>query len=117
MNVSLTSSIFSVKWVKSYGIEYRTDLVICSEVVDEMPVFQQIKVIVVKDDGIFLIATMLQTISFDEHLHVFKIGIPKRELHTVINTGDLTYYRPFDLQMAHSTEDNQWFIVPYCHLF
>ncbi|KAL2078827.1 hypothetical protein ACEWY4_006697 [Coilia grayii] len=117
MNVSLTSSIFSVKWVKSYGIEYRADLVICSEVVDEMPVFQQIKVIVVKDDSIFLIVTMLQTICFDEHLHAFKIGIPRRELHTVINTGDLTYYRPFDLQMAHTTEDNQWFIVPYCHLF
>lgn len=108
---------FSVKWVKSYGIEYRIDLVICSGVVDEMPVFQKIQGIVVKEDCIFLVVTMLQTISFDEHLHAFRVVIPRRDLHTVIKTGDLEYYRPFDLQMEHSMEDDQLFIVPYCHLF
>ena len=117
MNVSLTSSVSSVKWVKSCGIEYRIGLVICSGVLDEMPVFQKIEGIVVKEESVFLVVTMLQTIYFDEHLYAFRVVKPRSDLHTVIKTEELEYYRPFDLQMTHSMEDDQLFIVPYCHLF
>ncbi|KAK0134446.1 hypothetical protein N1851_029941 [Merluccius polli] len=115
LSLSFTKTVRSVKWVKYYGTEFRTNLVICSAVLNDMPVFQKIKAIVVKDDNVFLIVTKLETVCFDEHVYAFSVSVPREELHSVIDVSVLAYHKPFDLQMAHNMEDNKWFIVPYCH--
>ena len=88
---------------------------ICSAVLNDMPVFEKIKAIAVKDDNVFLVVTKLETVCFDEHVYAFNVSVPREELHSVIDVSVLAYHKPFDLQMTHNMEDNKWFIVPYCH--
>ena len=103
LNVSLNTSVLSVKWVKYHGDEYRPDLVVCTDVVQEMPVFQKIDCIVVRDQQVFLAVTALETLCFKEHFHAFQVAFPKKEF-CVIDVKELVYHRPFDVQMAYKMD-------------
>lgn len=50
LGVEVSELVYSVKWIKHHGTEYRPDFIICTEVACEMPVFCKIKTIAVKDE-------------------------------------------------------------------
>ncbi|KAL6469077.1 hypothetical protein MHYP_G00226010 [Metynnis hypsauchen] len=114
LNVLLNTRVLSVKWVKHHGDEYRPDLVVCTDVVQEMPVFKKIDCIIVKDQQVFLVVAVLETLCFNEHFHAFQVAFLKKEF-SVIDVKELVYHRPFDLQMTYKMDDYSQFVVPYCH--
>lgn len=51
----LSKDVFSTSWVKVDGVEYKGGLVVCSSMEEDMPVFCQIRdVLLVEDDIYFL---------------------------------------------------------------
>lgn len=85
---------------------------VCSTVENEMPVFNKIVNIVLKDEKAFLLTSRVTTTCFNEHVHAFCIeGID--DMFTVICVSDLIYYRPFDRQFSYGNDESHY-IVPYC---
>lgn len=111
----LSTSVFSAKWIKYHGTEYRRDFLICTEVTDEMPVFCKIDVIAVKDDCVLLCGKLMETLCFDNHYHAFKVRLHPDNVLKVLHISELFYFKPFDLQMKYGTTDNALYVVPYCH--
>jgi len=64
LGVGLSEAVYSVKWIKHHGTEYRPDFIICTEVTCEMPVFCKIKTIAVKDNNVLLCGTLMETVCF-----------------------------------------------------
>nr|XP_024657554.1 uncharacterized protein LOC106676865 isoform X1 [Maylandia zebra] len=112
---ALSTSVFSAKWIKHHGTEYRPDFIICTEVVSEIPVFYKIKSIVVKDDIALLCGKLMETLCFDDHYHAFKVRMHPNMVLKVLNIKELCYFKPFDLQMKYGTSDSSLYVVPYCH--
>lgn len=110
-----TTSVFSAKWIKYYGTEYRPDFIICTEVACEMPVFCKIQTIVVKDDSVLLCGKLMETMCSDDHYHAFKIKLHPDNVRKVLHINDLLYFKPFDVQMKYGTTDTALYVVPYCH--
>ncbi len=54
-NVSTTS------WVKSYGTEYHVGMYVCSGVENEMPLFNRIVSVIVRDDNAYLLTCKVST--------------------------------------------------------
>ncbi|KAJ8274815.1 hypothetical protein COCON_G00094400 [Conger conger] len=109
------TSVFSAKWIKHHGTEYRCDLIICTEVAFEMPVFCKIKTIAVKDDSVLLCGKLMETMCFDDHYHAFKVRLHPDRVVKVLDINQLCYFKPFDVQMKYGTTDFSNYIVPYCH--
>lgn len=116
LKAALSTNVLSVKWVKHHGTEYRRDLIVCVEVAIEMPVFIQIKTIVVKDEQVVLIGSDVETICFDEHCHAFKVALKPSGMLKVFDVKELLYFKPVDVLMAYGTTDSSLYIVPYCYL-
>ena len=115
LGAALSTSVFSAKWIKHHGTEYRRDFVICTEVAFEMPVFCKIRTIVVKDDSVLLCGKLLDTMCFDHHYHAFKVRLhPDRTVKALL-INELFYFKPFDVQMKYGMADSSWYVVPYCH--
>ncbi|XP_023199004.1 uncharacterized protein LOC111610276 isoform X1 [Xiphophorus maculatus] len=110
-----TTSVFSAKWIKYYGTEYRPDFIICTEVACGMPVFCKIQTIVVKDDSVLLCGKLMETMCFDDHYHAFKVKLRPDNVGKVLHINDLLYFKPFDVQMKYGTTDTALYVVPYCH--
>lgn len=105
--------IFSTNWVKMSGTEYRSGLVICTEINDEMPVFCQItKVLVVKSEIYFTVYKLVCD-HFSEHFHAYVVNVSKDK--DVVKADSLVNYRPFDLQTAYGGDD-KLYIVPLFYL-
>ncbi|XP_045074169.1 uncharacterized protein LOC123487075 isoform X2 [Coregonus clupeaformis] len=111
----LSTSVFSAKWIKHHGTEYRRDFIICTEVAFEMPVFCKIKIIAVKDDCVLLCGKLMETVCFDYHYYAFKVRMHPDRVQKVINITELCYFKPFDVQMKYGTTDSSLYVVPYCH--
>ncbi|XP_035994789.1 uncharacterized protein LOC118563679 [Fundulus heteroclitus] len=111
----LSTSVFSAKWIKHHGTEYRRDFIICTEVAFEMPVFCKIKTIVMKDDTVLLCGKLMETVCFDAHYHAFKVRVHPDRVLKVLNIDELVYFKPFDLQLKYGTTDSSLYVVPYCH--
>lgn len=113
----LSTSVYSARWIKCHGTEYRCDFIICTEVAHEMPVFCKIETIVVKDDCVLLCGTLMETICFDDHYHAFKVKLHPDRVLKLLHINDLLYFKPFDAQMKYGTTDSSLYIVPYCHFY
>ena len=111
----LSTSVFSAKWIKYHGTEYRCDFIVCTEVACEMPVFCKIDMIAVKDDCVLLCGKLMETICFDNHYHAFKVKLHPDKVPKVLHINNLFYFKPFDVQMKYGTTDSALYIVPYCH--
>ncbi|XP_038870264.1 uncharacterized protein LOC120064026 [Salvelinus namaycush] len=111
LNVSVHTNVLSVKWVKHHGTEYHLDLVICGEVVIEMPVFYIIKAIVLKEENVFLVGSALETLCFDDHLHAFKVVLKQSPPCKVFHVNDIMYHKPFDLLMSYGARDSFDYIL------
>lgn len=107
--------VYSAKWIKYNGTEYRRNCVICIAVHCDMPVFCKIKSIVVRDDDIVFCGLLMETVCFDEHYHAFRVSLHPEGLVKVLNANELFYFKPFDVQVKYGTMDSSPYIVPYCH--
>lgn len=116
LGVGMSEAVYSVKWIKHHGTEYRPDFIICTEVAYEMPVFCKIKTIAVKDKNVLLCGTLMETVCFDDHYHVFTVRLHPDRVFKVVNINELCSFKPFDLQMKYGTTDSALHVVPYCHL-
>ena len=111
----LSTTVFSAKWIKYHGTEYRRDFIICTEVACEMPVFCKIETIAVKDDTVLLCGKLMETMCFDHHYHAFKVKLHPDKVLKVLHINDLFYFKPFDVQMKYESNDSSLYVVPYCH--
>lgn len=116
LNVDTSTNVLLVKRVKHYGSEYRTGLVVCLEMCEELPVFCKISAIVIKDEQVVFTGTVGETICFDEHYYAFKIVCKPSQALKVFSAQELIYFKPMDVQMAYGPEDLSLFVVPYCHM-
>ncbi|KAI7808364.1 hypothetical protein IRJ41_002977 [Triplophysa rosa] len=115
LGVVMSESVYSVKWIKHHGTEYRPDCIICTDVTCEMPVFCKVKSIAVKDENVLLLGTLMETVFFDDHYHAFTVRLHPERVLKVVNVNELCYFKPFDLQMKYGKTDSALHIVPYCH--
>ena len=79
-----------------------------------MPTFNKINNIIIKDDEVFLLATKVITMHFDDHLNAFSIE-EVDDVFRLVSVDDLLYYRPYDRQFSPENDENVY-IVPYCSL-
>lgn len=105
--VNIKSDINVTTWVKHNGIEFHTGLVVCTDFVNEMPVFNRIVSILLKDEVYFLVSEMETT--FVEHLHAFRV-VDNTHV-SVVTSHDLRYFKPFDVQMSYCA-DSFFYVVP-----
>lgn len=111
----LSTNVFSAKWVKCQGTEYRHDFIVCTEVSSGMPVFCKIKAIVVVDETVVFSGKLMETVYFDHHYYAFKVRPHPCQVLKVFTMNELCFYKPFDVQRKYGTSDSSMYIVPYCH--
>lgn len=112
LNIDLSSEVTITPWVKCHGTEYRKNLVVCLDLVEDVPVFGKIVQILIKDGVYFLVSCMES--EFVEHLHAFRVFAQEHSL-VLKKTEQLFYYKPFDLQMTYGN-DSSFYIVLDCYL-
>ncbi len=91
LGVEISELVYSVKWIKHHGTEYRLDFIICTEVACEMPVFCKIKTIAVKDENVLLCGTLMETLCFDDHYHAFTVRLHPNQVLKVVNVNELLF--------------------------
>ena len=69
-------SVSTTSWVKNYGTEYQVGMYVVTGVENEMPLFNRIDSIIVKDNNAFLLICKVSNIFFDDHLNA--IGIEEK---------------------------------------
>jgi len=106
--IDMSSDIHETTWVKHNGVEYHTGLVVCTDVVNDMPVFMKIICIFLRNDVFFLVSEM-ETI-FVEHFHAFRV-IDNMHNVSVVTPGDLRHFKPFDIQRSYGS-DSFLYVVP-----
>ena len=106
--LDLSSEVSVTPWVKCQGIEYRTGLVVCLDLMDEIPVFGQIVCIFLMRAEIHFFVLDMESV-FVEHLHAF--NVVKQDSLSVIKPDALQFHKPFDLQMSASANDTLFYIV------
>lgn len=110
-----STRVYSAKWIKYHGTEYRRDFCVCIAVSFDMPVFCQIKAIVVRDDDVLFCGWLMETLCFDDHFSAFMVRLHPSRLLKVLNISEIFYFKPYDVQMKYGTTDSSLYIVPYCH--
>lgn len=70
---------------------------ICSDVENEMPLFNRIVSVIVGNDRADLLTCKVSTMFFDGHLNAFSIQ-EESDFFTLICVDELMYYRPYDRQ-------------------
>ncbi|XP_048042264.1 uncharacterized protein LOC125265811 isoform X1 [Megalobrama amblycephala] len=108
-NVS-DGKITVTSWLKHSGTEYHPDLMVCSRMENDLPVFSKITEIILMDDQNVLVTKDFKTDGFVEHLHAYRV----RELNVfcLSRVEDLPFYRQFDLQVSYGFEEPYLYIVP-----
>lgn len=81
MNIPPRTDVLTVKWVKHNGTEYHSALIICGDVDTDLPVFYKIKDIVVRNEFVTLVASLLKTVCFDDHRYAYNIESRHCECH------------------------------------
>lgn len=89
-------------------MEYRTGLVVCLDLMDEIPVFGQIDCIFLFRGEIYFLFFDMESV-FVEHLHAYHIV--KQDSLSVIKPDALQLHKPFDLQMSASGNDTHFYVV------
>ena len=108
LQIDMSSEISLTTWVKHNGIEYHTGLVVCRDYVNDMPVFNKIVCIFLRNEVYFVVSEMETT--FVEHFHAFYV-VDQVHNVSVVKPHHLRYFKPFDLQMSYGT-DSFFYVVP-----
>lgn len=108
--INMSSEISVTTWVKHNGTEYHIGLVVCTDVVDEMPVFNKIACIFLKNEVYFLVSEM--ETMFVEHFHAFHVV---DNMHvSVVAPRDMRYFKPFDVHMSYSSDSFFYVVLDSC---
>lgn len=75
LEVDSSTPVFSAKWIKYNGTEYRRNFVICIAVQNDMPFFCKIKFIVVRDDDVLFCGLLMQSVCFHEQFYSFEVKL------------------------------------------
>ncbi len=116
LNIPPETNVFSVKWVKYNGTEYRSTLIVCGQVDLNLTVFYKIQDIIVRNECVLLVTSQLKIVCFDEHLFAYRIDHRPSTSLKVFTVNELPYYKPFDVQLSYGSDNLFCFIVPYCYL-
>lgn len=108
--IDMLSEVNITSWIKHEDVEFHTGLVVCTGVVEELPVFNKIVCIFLRNEAYFLV-TEMET-SFVEHLHAFEVTENMHNV-SVVMPHDLRFFKPFDVQMAYGA-DSLFYVVPDC---
>ena len=111
LQVPVDTKVLNVRWAKHNGTVYRPGLVVCVRVHCEMPVFQGIHHVVVKDGKFLLVTFALQTICLDEHLNAFKVLCTEVGPH-VVDVKELFCHNALEIQTSYGSDNSNLFIVP-----
>ena len=106
---AVPKDIFSTNWVRISGTEYRTGLVVCTEIEHGMPVFCRIQNILLVESVVYFLVTKLVVDHFSEHFHAYQVF--ESEDKDLIKADSLEMYKSFDLQNAYGSDESQY-IVP-----
>ena len=115
MKMSNFDKVIKVTWAKHNGYVYRRHLVVCGEVLCEMPLFYQIESVVIIQNKPVLLTIPLFTVAFQEHFFAYEVTRTKKDF-VAFQVDDLPYPRPFDIQMSCGKNDTTMYVVPYCYL-
>ena len=99
LQVPVDTKVLNVRWAKPNGTVYRPGLVVCVRVHCEMPAFQRIHHVVVKDGKLLLVTFALQTICLD--VVCTRVGAHVAFCH-----------KAFDIQTSYISVNSNLFI-PY----
>ncbi len=106
--IDVSSEVSVTTWVKCNDIEFHTGLVVCTDFIDELPMFKKI-VCILLGNKVNLGLTEMET-TFVENAHAFHV-VENVHNVSVVASCDLRYFKPFDLQMSYGT-DSSFYIVP-----
>lgn len=106
--------VTTTNWVKSYGTEYHIGMLVCTKKDVDLPIFNRIVSIIIKDNQAFLLMCKVETLYFDEHFNAYCVK-DSGDSYSVQCIGDLMYYRPYDKQFSNEM-DEKTYVVPYCHI-
>ena len=85
--------------------EEHTYMYVCSGVENEMPLFNRIVSVIVRDDSAYLLTCTVSTMYFDDHLNAFSI----EEKNNVITLG-MCRSRPIRYnERIPNVNDQNWF--------
>lgn len=105
-----SDKITVASWLRHSGTEYRHDLLVCTKMENDLPVFSKITDIVLMDDQNLLVTKEFETVGFVEHLHAYRVR--EQNIFGLSRVEDLPFFRPFDLQSLYGFEEPYLYIVP-----
>ena len=115
LNVPVWTTIYNVKWIKSFGNLYRPGLAVCIGVENEMPVFHVIQNIVVRDECVLFITTAMKTLYLEEHVHAFKV-MHTTDAPIVLEFKDLLHHKCFDILMSCGLDSDLFYNPFFFHV-
>ena len=109
------SKVNVAPWVKIQGWEYRVHTVVllkmAAETVNGLPVFAQVKKILVKENNdFFLIISHLNTDCFSEHYHAFEVSFTN--LFAVVSVDELAECEPLWIVKNFDLLSDKSFVSP-----
>lgn len=97
-------------WIK-FGFHYRKDFFVCTGKMpnSNLPLFEQIKTIVLISENIFFITIKWKTCEFCTELNAYKMTMSNNSFN-IIDLKLLVYKEPYNLHFTHS--GSQFYLVP-----
>ena len=107
--VGLYFDFFRANWVIIHGTKYKPGCYLLESFDEnsEMPQFIQLQDIFVRDHGeiVYFCGSKFETITFDCHLHSWKVKRPTSPAYTAIQPKMLQYFIPLGIHYVPVTED------------
>ena len=92
-----------VQWLKMDGTEYQTGFVVLNSLINETPIFGQVRVIAVDENGPFFVLKLFDVLAFDAHFHAFEV----QEKETWLCVKDFLTHIPTNVRVI-SNGKNTW---------
>ncbi len=108
-----SDTVLHTVWVRCSGIEYRCGSVVCIDVVDEMPLFCKVVVIILRKEEIHFLLMQMEAV-FNEHLHAFQVE--DLDHFCIVKQHELQHPKPFDLQMSYDSDSFLYVVTDCCIL-
>lgn len=112
LQLDIDCFVNTLSWISCFGTEYRSGLLVCSELKDDIPVFSKITDIFEFNGQHFLLTSDFETVCFVEHLHSFQVQEGLCRKVSLLNVETLRFFKPFDLQTSYGFQQNDLYIVP-----
>lgn len=84
-DLNITEDVHFLNWVIYCGIMYRQMFFVCFGIVNDLPIFWQIKFVVCTEGDIFLILSEWQTLLFSEQFQAYNVCVLTEEHNIICN--------------------------------